>query len=58
MTVSCPKHIHQLNIILNLHFQNFNQVAHARQTPEYWIEIAKDPKGYKTQVEKVPFLIF
>jgi hypothetical protein len=48
----------KLNIILNLEFWNFNQEVHAGQTSEYWIEIAKDSKGYKMQVEKEPFLIF
>jgi hypothetical protein len=50
--------IHKLSIILNLEFWNFNPEAQAGQTSEYWIELAKDPKGYKMQVEKVPLLIF
>jgi hypothetical protein len=45
-------HIHKLNIILNLKLWNFNQKGHAGQTSEYWIEISKDPKGYKIQIEK------
>jgi hypothetical protein len=44
--------IHKLNIILNLEFLIFDQEAYAGQTSEYWKEIAKDPKGYKMQVEK------
>jgi hypothetical protein len=50
--------IHTLNIVLNQEFWNFNQEAHAGQISEYWIEIAKYPKGYKTQMEKEPFWIF
>jgi hypothetical protein len=54
----CDRDIHKLNIIQNLEFWNFYQEAYAWQTSEYWKEIAKDPKGYKMQVEKVPFQIF
>jgi hypothetical protein len=50
--------IHKLNFILNLEFWSFNKKAHAGQASEYWIEIAKDPKSYKMQVEKLPSLIF
>jgi hypothetical protein len=34
--------------------ETFNGKAHAGQTPEYWIEIVKDPKDYKIQVGENP----
>jgi hypothetical protein len=50
--------IQKVNIILNLEVWKLNQKAHAGQTSKNCIEIAKDPKGYKMQAEKVPVLIF
>ena len=44
--------------ILNLEFWNFNQKPYTGLASEYCIEIAKDSKGCKIHLEKVPFLIF